>query len=66
MEWIMDHGEEALKPESRKSNFIQFYKKSEVHYNPLGVVAAIVSWNYRKQSSLAAHSNLLISYNSFA
>lgn len=23
------------------------YKKSEVHYEPLGVVAAIVSWNYR-------------------
>ncbi|KAF5391825.1 hypothetical protein D9757_001821 [Collybiopsis confluens] len=46
MEWIMDHGEEYLMPESRKSNFIQFYKKSEVHYDPKGVVAAIVSWNY--------------------
>ncbi|KIK63576.1 hypothetical protein GYMLUDRAFT_221740 [Collybiopsis luxurians FD-317 M1] len=46
MEWIMDHGEEYLRPESRKSNLIQIYKKSEVHYDPKGVVAAIVSWNY--------------------
>lgn len=58
MEWIMDHGEDALKPESRKTNFIQFYKKSEIHYNPLGVVAAIVSWNYRKRSSLGVYSSI--------
>jgi hypothetical protein len=35
-----------LKPEDRATNFMQFYKKSQVHYEPLGVVAAIVSWNY--------------------
>ncbi|KAF9553817.1 ALDH-like protein [Agrocybe pediades] len=46
LEWIMKHGEDALKPEPRKSNFMMFYKKSQVVYEPLGVVAAITSWNY--------------------
>ncbi|KDR81893.1 hypothetical protein GALMADRAFT_240173 [Galerina marginata CBS 339.88] len=46
MEWIIKHGEKAIQPESRNSNFMMFYKKSQVVYEPLGVVAAIVSWNY--------------------
>jgi acyl-CoA reductase-like NAD-dependent aldehyde dehydrogenase len=47
MDWLLRHGEKYLRPESRSSPFLMFYKKSEVHYEPLGVVAAIVSWNYR-------------------
>ena len=47
MEWLMNHGESALRDETRHSNFMLFYKKSQVIYEPLGVVAAIVSWNYR-------------------
>ncbi|KAF9466264.1 meiotic sister-chromatid recombination aldehyde dehydrogenase [Collybia nuda] len=46
MEWLLNHGEAALKPERRASNLMMSYKRSEVHYEPLGVVAAIVSWNY--------------------
>ncbi|KAF9533521.1 meiotic sister-chromatid recombination aldehyde dehydrogenase [Crepidotus variabilis] len=46
MEWLMKHGEDALKPESRKTNFMLFYKKAQVLYEPMGVVSAIVSWNY--------------------
>ncbi|KIK03813.1 hypothetical protein K443DRAFT_676473 [Laccaria amethystina LaAM-08-1] len=46
MEWLLDHGEKTLRPETRSTNFMMFYKKSQVHYEPLGVVAAIVSWNY--------------------
>lgn len=47
MEWLLNHGQAALRPERRHSNLVLAYKKSEVHYQPLGVVAAIVSWNYR-------------------
>lgn len=47
MEWLMNHGEAALKPETRRSNWLLAYKKSQVVYEPLGTVAAIVSWNYR-------------------
>lgn len=43
----MNHGEQALRPETRHSNLMMFYKKSQVIYEPLGVVAGIVSWNYR-------------------
>ncbi|KAG5639503.1 hypothetical protein H0H81_000648 [Sphagnurus paluster] len=46
MEWLLKHGENVLKPETRAGNFMLSYKRSEVHYEPLGVVAAIVSWNY--------------------
>lgn len=47
MEWLIAHGEKALRPETRSSNLVLCYKKSQVHYEPLGVVAGIVSWNYR-------------------
>jgi acyl-CoA reductase-like NAD-dependent aldehyde dehydrogenase len=47
MEWLLNHGEQALKPEKRARNFMLFYKDSYVEFEPLGVVAAIVSWNYR-------------------
>ncbi|KAG6810295.1 hypothetical protein H0H92_012519 [Tricholoma furcatifolium] len=46
MEWLLKHGEKAISPENRAGNFMLSYKKSQVVYEPLGVVAAIVSWNY--------------------
>lgn len=46
LEWLMNHGESALRPEGRRSNLMMSYKRAEMHYEPLGVVAAIVSWNY--------------------
>ena len=47
MEWLINHGEKAIRTETRPSNLMMFYKKSQVIYEPLGVVSAIVSWNYR-------------------
>ncbi|KAF8481896.1 Aldedh-domain-containing protein [Russula ochroleuca] len=46
MDWLLRHGEKYLRPETRSSPLILGYKKSVVHFEPLGVVAAIVSWNY--------------------
>ncbi|EKG18060.1 hypothetical protein MPH_04750 [Macrophomina phaseolina MS6] len=46
LKWTIDHGEKALRPESRPTNFLMMYKKNEVRWEPLGVVAACVSWNY--------------------
>ncbi|OCL08674.1 ALDH-like protein, partial [Glonium stellatum] len=46
LKWTIDHGEEALKPERRPTNFLMMYKVNEVRWEPLGVVAACVSWNY--------------------
>jgi acyl-CoA reductase-like NAD-dependent aldehyde dehydrogenase len=47
MDWLLRYGEKYLRPETRSSPLLLLYKKSQVHYEPLGVVAAIVSWNYR-------------------
>jgi acyl-CoA reductase-like NAD-dependent aldehyde dehydrogenase len=52
MEWLIARGERALRPETRSNPLVLSYKKSQVHYEPLGVVAAIVSWNYRQLSFL--------------
>jgi acyl-CoA reductase-like NAD-dependent aldehyde dehydrogenase len=46
LKWTIDHGEKALLPERRPTNFLMMYKKNEVTWEPLGVVAACVSWNY--------------------
>jgi len=44
LKWTIDHGEKALAAEARPTNLLMFYKKNEVRYEPLGVVAACVSW----------------------
>ncbi|PNS14769.1 hypothetical protein CAC42_1998 [Sphaceloma murrayae] len=46
LKWTIDHGEAALLPERRPTNLLMMYKKNTVRYEPLGVVAACVSWNY--------------------
>lgn len=44
--WTIKHGEKALKSETRPTNFLMMGKQNEVRYEPLGVVAACVSWKY--------------------
>ncbi|CZT47763.1 probable betaine aldehyde dehydrogenase [Rhynchosporium secalis] len=46
LRWTLRHGEKALRPSSRPTNLLMMYKKNKVTYEPLGVVAALVSWNY--------------------
>lgn len=48
IKWITTHGEAALAPSkrARPSNPLLMYKAAQVVYEPLGVVAALVSWNY--------------------
>lgn len=60
MDWLLRHGEKYLRPETRSSPLLLGYKKSEVHYEPLGVVAAIVSWNYRTSFVLSSGLRRLI------
>ncbi len=44
LKWTLEHGEKALKPEPRPTNLLMMYKQNEVRWEPLGVVAACVSW----------------------
>lgn len=46
LQWTIAHGEKALAPSRRPTNLLMLYKKNVVTYEPLGVVAALVSWNY--------------------
>ncbi|KZM18740.1 Meiotic Sister-Chromatid recombination aldehyde dehydrogenase [Ascochyta rabiei] len=46
LRWTIRHGEESLQNERRPTNLLMAYKWNEVVYQPLGVVAACVSWNY--------------------
>lgn len=46
--WILKHGKRALSASKRPgpANLLMSYKGAEVRYEPMGVVAALVSWNY--------------------
>ena len=46
LKWTIDHGEKALTAESRPTNLLMMYKRNVVRFEPMGVVAACVSWNY--------------------
>ncbi|KAF1916843.1 Aldehyde/histidinol dehydrogenase [Ampelomyces quisqualis] len=46
LRWTIKHGEKSLKSEQRDTSFLMMYKSNEVIWEPLGVVAACVSWNY--------------------
>ena len=44
LRWSIANGEKVLGPETRGTNLLLAHKVSQVHYEPLGVVVAIVSW----------------------
>lgn len=64
LKWTIDHGEEALKPDGRPTNLLMFYKNNEVRYEPLGVVAACVSWKSVSSCS-SRHKSMLTSVGSY-
>ncbi|XWS53520.1 hypothetical protein CRYUN_Cryun10bG0008400 [Craigia yunnanensis] len=44
--WLLSEGERWLKPEYRSCGRSMLHKISKVEFHPLGVIGAIVSWNY--------------------
>ncbi|KAL8714964.1 MAG: hypothetical protein Q9225_006472 [Loekoesia sp. 1 TL-2023] len=53
LKWTIQHGEKALRPEKRPTNFLMMYKHNEMRWEPLGVLAACVSWNYPFHNALS-------------
>lgn len=47
--WMIKNGEKHLRPE-RVSSGLLLHKKARLEYHPLGVVAAIIPWNYPYQN----------------
>ncbi|WFD02291.1 Meiotic Sister-Chromatid recombination aldehyde dehydrogenase [Malassezia obtusa] len=46
LNWTLANGERILRPETRGGNLLLAHKRCTVIHEPLGVVAACVSWNY--------------------
>lgn len=44
--WLIREAETHLKPEYRSSGIMMFYKQPRVEFVPVGVIGAIVPWNY--------------------
>jgi acyl-CoA reductase-like NAD-dependent aldehyde dehydrogenase len=46
LRWLITHGQDALAPDYRDSGLMNMHKSSRVEWVPVGVVGAIVPWNY--------------------
>jgi acyl-CoA reductase-like NAD-dependent aldehyde dehydrogenase len=59
LRWLIANGENVLKPEKRPvTGLLMMHKTAEIRYEPLGVVAALVSWNYPVRESIAFVANM--------
>ncbi|KAI9012573.1 Aldehyde/histidinol dehydrogenase [Phycomyces nitens] len=63
LRWTIDHGEEALAEDHRSPGLMMFYKTAKVVYQPMGVVAALVSWNYPFHNAFGPVISALMSGN---
>ena len=63
LKWTIEHGEAALAPSRRPTNLLMCYKSNTVHCEPLGVVAACVSWNYPFHNLISPVISALFSGN---
>merc|ERR1719159_873152 len=73
LRWTCVYGEECLLPEHRSSGLMNLHKTSRVEWVPVGVVGAIVPWNYPfhnvfnpMASSLFAGNAIVIKVSEFA
>jgi acyl-CoA reductase-like NAD-dependent aldehyde dehydrogenase len=62
--WLVDHGEKYLTPEYRDTGRLMMMKTARVEYIPLGVIGAIVPWNYPFHNVFNPVSAALFSGNS--
>ena len=59
LRWLIENGERVLRPEKRPvTGLLMMHKTAQVRYEPLGVVAALVSWNYPVQKTFCFLTNL--------
>jgi acyl-CoA reductase-like NAD-dependent aldehyde dehydrogenase len=65
LNWIIKHGEKILSTSRRpgSSNWLLSYKCAEIRYEPLGVIAAMVSWNYPFHNLMGPVVSALITGN---
>ncbi len=64
LRWTIKHGEKYLKPERLPSDMLR-HKTATIEYHPLGVVAAIIPWNYPLQNVMNQAIPALFSGNGY-
>jgi hypothetical protein len=62
--WLADHGEQYLLPEKRAAGRTLRHKSVHVEWTPMGVIGAIVPWNYPFHNVFNPVSAALFSGNS--
>lgn len=63
IQWTLTHGEDVLKPEYRSVGAIMIHKHARVEYVPLGVLGAIIPWNYPFHNMLGQIISAIFSGN---
>lgn len=61
--WTIENGERVLQPEYRAVGMIMMHKLARVEYQPLGVLGAIIPWNYSFHNMLGPIISALFSGN---
>ncbi|EPY53645.1 aldehyde dehydrogenase [Schizosaccharomyces cryophilus OY26] len=61
--WTIKNGEQSLRPSKRPTSLLTSYKHGYVQYEPLGVIAALVSWNYPLHNALGPIISALFAGN---
>ncbi|KAJ1893891.1 Meiotic Sister-Chromatid recombination aldehyde dehydrogenase, partial [Coemansia sp. IMI 209127] len=63
LQWTIKNGEAALSDDPRDPGFMMMYKRAKVVYQPRGLVAALVSWNYPFHNTIGPIISALFSGN---
>lgn len=63
LRWTIDNGESVLADDYRSPGLMMLYKNSKIVYEPMGVVAALVSWNYPFHNAIGPVISALMSGN---
>ncbi|KAJ2797310.1 Meiotic Sister-Chromatid recombination aldehyde dehydrogenase [Coemansia guatemalensis] len=63
LQWTIKNGEQALSDSVRDPGFMMMYKRAKVVYQPRGLVAALVSWNYPFHNTVGPIISALFSGN---
>ncbi|PWN35387.1 Aldedh-domain-containing protein [Meira miltonrushii] len=53
LDWLIKNSEKVLRPQTRPNNLLLAHKRCTVYYEPVGVVTALVSWNYPCHNALS-------------
>ncbi|KAG1491329.1 hypothetical protein G6F47_011132 [Rhizopus delemar] len=63
LRWTIDNGESVLAEDYRSPGLMMLYKNAKIVYEPMGVVAALVSWNYPFHNAIGPAISALMSGN---